>query len=222
VWGTLSLVGTDSTIKGWQSLKNKRIFLMGKGTTPDILFRYLLSIHGVNPDFDVVLDYSFPTHIDLANAATAGQAQLAVISEPLLSLTRARNPSILQLMDLNAEWAKAFPVNPAMPQTALMGRRDFIRDHPDWVMKICEAWNASIGQVNLYPEKAAARIVFHKILPDPAIAASSIPGCNLKFRYAHEIRTEIAQYLEVFYTFNPDAVGGKLPDEEFIYKKPGY
>ncbi|MFA5814372.1 MAG: ABC transporter substrate-binding protein [Bacteroidales bacterium] len=222
VWGTLYLFGSDTSINGWQSLKNKRIFLMGKGTTPDILFRYLLKIHGFKPDQDVILDYSFPTHIDLANAVSAGQAELAVISEPLISLARARNPLILQIMDLNTEWAKAFPGNPAMPQTALMGRKDFIRDHPDWIRKICEAWNRSIDQVNLHPEQAAGRIVFHKILPDPAIAVNSIPGCNLKFRYASEIRPEIGQYLQVFFTFNPNAVGGKLPDEQFICQKPDY
>jgi NitT/TauT family transport system substrate-binding protein len=222
VWGTLYLFGTDSVINSWQSLKNKRVFLMGKGTTPDILFRYLLNIHGLKPDQDVILDYSFPTHIDLANAVSANQADLAVISEPLVSLASARNPSILKLLDLNAEWSKAVPGNPAMPQTALLGRNDFIRDHPDWIRKISEAWIRSIDQVNQHPQEAAERMVFFKILPDPLIAVTSIPGCNLKFRYASEIRPEIQQYLQVFFNFNPDAVGGKLPDEQFICQKPDY
>jgi NitT/TauT family transport system substrate-binding protein len=222
VWGTLYLFGSDSSINNWQSLKNKRVFLMGKGTTPDILFRYLLNIHGIIPDKDITLDYSFPTHIDLANAVSAGQADLAVLSEPLVSLARARNPSIMQLMDLDAEWAKAFPGNPSMPQTALIGRTDFIKDHPDWITKICEAWSQSIEYVNRFPDRAAERIVFHKILPERSIATVSIPRCNLKFRYASEIRPEIEQYLQVFFTFNPDAVGGKLPDEKFISQKPDY
>lgn len=222
VWGTLYLFGSDPGIQDWQSLKNNRIYLMGKGTTPDIVFRYLLKVHDLDPDQDVILDYSFPTHIDLANAVGAGQAGLAVLSEPMVSLVRARNKSILQIMDLNAEWAGAFPEHPAMPQTALLGRKDFIRDHPDWTIKICEAWNRSINQVNLFPEKAAGRIVFHTILPDQEIAMSSIPRCNLNFRYASDIRPEIRQYLQVFLTFNPDAIGGKLPDEQFIFQKPDH
>jgi NitT/TauT family transport system substrate-binding protein len=219
VWGTLYLFGTDSAVKDWALLKGKRIFLMGKGTTPDILFRYLLNLHGLNPDSDVILDYSYPTHIDLANAVSAGQAGLAVIS---VSLAKAKNPAIIQILDLNTEWAQAFPGNPAMPQTALMGRSDFIRDHPQWVKKIADAWSRSIDEVNLNPEKAAGRIVFHNILPSPDIAVSSIPRCNLKFRFASEIRSEIGQYLQVFFTFNPDAIGGKLPDEKFICPKPDY
>ena len=220
VWGTLYLFGTDTGISGWSSLKNKRIYLMGKGTTPDILFRYLLNSHGLNPDSDVVLDYSFPTHIDLANAVSAGRANLAVISEPLVSLTRSRNPAIIQMMDLNAEWAAIFPGNPAMPQTALLGRKDFIRNHPDQVRRIAEAWSRSAEEVNLNPDRAALSIVAHGILPDADVAALSIPRCNLRFRYASDIRPEINQYLQVFLNFNPDAVGGKLPDEEFICQKP--
>ena len=222
VWGSLYLFGSDSSVQGWQSLKNKRIFMMGKGSTPDILFRYLLNYHKINPETDVILDYSFPTHIDLANAVSAGKATIAIISEPLASLAKARNPSIRLIMDLNSEWSQAFTNHPEMPQTAFIGRIDFIRDHPDWIRKICEAWNISIGQVNLFPEQAAARIVYHNILPDNKTAKNSIPGCNLKFRYASQIRPEIEQYLQVLFTFNPDAVGGKLPDEQFIYQKPDY
>jgi hypothetical protein len=59
-------------------------------------------------------------------------------------------------------------------------------------------------------------------LPDAEVARRSIPGCSLNFRYAAEIRPEIGQYLKVFFTFNPDAIGGKLPDEEFICQKPDH
>jgi len=222
VWGTLYLFGSDSSVTNWQSIKNTRIFMMGKGTTPDVLFRYLLKVHDLIPDKDVILDYSFPTHIDLANAVSSGQAKLAVISEPLVSLARARNPDVVQIMDLNKEWADAFPGNPAMPQTALIGRTDFILKHPDWVKKISEAWQLSIEEVNVNPRDAARKIVAHQILPDSAVAEKSIPGCHLKFRYADEIRSEIRQYLQVFFNFNPDAIGGKLPNEEFICTKPDY
>ncbi len=221
VWGTLYLMGSDTTLTGWSTLKNKRIYLMGQGTTPDILFRYLLKNQGMDPDTDVILDYSYPTHISLANAVAAGQAGLAVISEPLVSLARSKNPLVRQLMDLNTEWTRAFPGN-QMPQTALMARKDFLRDHPDWVMQVCDAWARSIDFVNREPVKAADRIVIHKILPNPAVAVSAIPGCNLRFRYASDIRTQISQFLQVFLTFNPEAVGGKLPDEEFIFQKPDH
>ncbi len=74
VWGTLYLFGSDTTIREWQDLKGKKISLMGRGMTPDIMFRYLARRHGLDPDKDMILDYSFPTHIELANAIAAGIA----------------------------------------------------------------------------------------------------------------------------------------------------
>jgi len=39
VWGTLYLFGSHSEISNWEDLKNKRIHLMAKGMTPDVMFR---------------------------------------------------------------------------------------------------------------------------------------------------------------------------------------
>ena len=73
VWGTLYLFGNDTTVKTWNDLKGKRINLMAKGMTPDVLFKYLLVQNDIDLSRDVILDYSFPTHIDLANAVAANQ-----------------------------------------------------------------------------------------------------------------------------------------------------
>ncbi len=58
---------------------------MAWGMISDVLFQYLLKKNGIDPQKDITLDYSFPTHIDLANAAAAGRAELGVI-EPFKSL----------------------------------------------------------------------------------------------------------------------------------------
>jgi NitT/TauT family transport system substrate-binding protein len=222
VWGTLYLFGTDSTVNSWSELKNRRVFMMGKATTPDVLFRLLLAENGLVPDADVILDYSFPTHVDLANAVRAGKADLAVLSEPMASLVRFANPEVQQLLDLNVEWQSCFPEMPDIPQTALIAHSDFLKKHPDWVWAVAESWQRSIERVNRTPDQAARKIVSHGVLPDVNIARQSIPGCNLRFRLAAEIRPEINHYLQVFYTFNPDAVGGKIPDEQFIFTKQDY
>ncbi len=222
VWGTLYLVGNDTARADWPSLKNSTIHVMGKGSTPDILFRCLLKKHGIDPDRDLVLDYSFPTHIDLANAVIAGRAPLAVLSEPMASLAMQKNPAILQKLDLNREWAASFPENPQLPQTAFLGRTDYIRAHPEQAELICSAWARSEKAVNSNPEAAALRISAHGILPAGDVALRSIPRSNLSFRLASEIRPTIMEYLSVFYTFNPDAVGGRMPDEKFIFEIPDH
>lgn len=216
VWGTLYMVGSDSGINRWKDLKGKRIYVMARGMTPDVMFRYLLKKNDIDPDSDVSLDYSFPTHIDLANAVAAGQAPLAVISEPLASLVIKRNKDIRRIFDLEEEWAKF--ENIAVAETAFLGKESVIQKDRQTVDKIVSAYAVSTKWVNQHPDSAAALIVKYGILPDAEVAASAIPGSHLKFVTAIDAEKDVEDYLYVFYKLNPDITGGKMPDENFIYR----
>jgi NitT/TauT family transport system substrate-binding protein len=214
-WGSLFLFGSDTTIKGWNNLRGKRIYLMAKGMTPDVLFRYLLSKNGLDPEKDVVLDYSFPTHIDLANAVAAGKAQLGVISEPMSSLAAAKNKDVKPLIDLNAEWQKT--EGSKMALTAFMAKKSLIEKDSKTVDKIIASYRLSAEWVNSKPDSAAALIVKYGILPDRNIAIASIPRSSLGYESAKTAEKQIMQFLEVFYKMNPEIIGGKMPDEGFCY-----
>jgi NitT/TauT family transport system substrate-binding protein len=219
VWGTLYLFGSDTSINTWDDLKGKKVSLMGRGMTPDIMFRYLAERNRLDPDRDMELDYSFPTHIELANAISAGVSKLGVISEPLVSLVMARNSSVLPLIDFNREWISLFGPDVPFAQTALLVHRNFAKEHPEIVNEYLKELNKSIQRVNDFTHEAARLIVKHNILPDSSIAVRSIPRSNLHFSYAGEEMNGIHEYFKVFYNFNPLILGGKLPDEEFYYKK---
>jgi len=214
VWGTLYLFGSDTSITRWEDLRNTRIYAMARGMTPDVLFRYLLQKNGISPDTDITLDYSFPTHIDLANAVAAGQADLAVISEPLVSLVMNRNKNVRPIFDLNREWDRQQGI--PMAQTAFSGSAEVLK-HPQRVEPLISAYERSSRWVNQNPDSAAALIVKHRILPGVEVARQSIPRSNLNFVRAGTMRSQIEDYLEVFYHMNPDIIGGKMPDEDFFY-----
>jgi len=215
VWGTMYLFGEDTTIKRWEDLRNRRVNVMAKEMTPDVLFRHLLIKNGINPEADIILDYSFPTHIDLANAVAAGQAKLGVLSEPQVSLVMKRNKNVHPIFDLNNEWNKVEGI--PIAQTAFMCKESILRDKPALVEKIIRACERSVQWVNSYPDSAAALIVKYDILPDHEVALNAIPRSNMNFRRASEIRAQITEFLDIFYKMNPDIIGGKLPDENFIY-----
>ncbi|MFO7933219.1 MAG: ABC transporter substrate-binding protein [Bacteroidales bacterium] len=214
VWGTLYLFGSDTTITRWEDLRNKRVYTMARGMTPDVLFRYLLQENGISPGTDITLDYSFPTHIDLANAVVAGRAELAVISEPLVSLVMHRNSNVRPIFDLNREWERQQGI--PMAQTAFSGSTEMLK-YPQRTERLISAYERSSRWVNQNPDSAAALIVKHDILPDAEVARQSIPRSNLHFVRAGIIQSQIREYLEVFYHMNPDIVGGKIPDEDFFY-----
>jgi NitT/TauT family transport system substrate-binding protein len=217
VWGTLYLFGQDTTIKSWRDLKGKRIYLMAKGMTPDVLFKQLLIRNGIIPDQDIKADYSFPTHIDLANAVASGQAKLGVISEPLVSMVEQKNKKVKPIFDLNEEWQKVFPETP-IAQTALLVNGQFAKNQTQNIENIIRQYQQSSVWVNQNPEKAAELIVKYNILPNIEVAKSSIPRSNLNFVEAKNIEKEIGNYLRIFYEMNPDIIGGKIPDNNFIYR----
>jgi len=220
VWGSLYLFGNDTTIRSWNDLKDKRISLMSKGNTPDVLFRYLASANGLDPEKDLQLDYSFPGHIELANAISSGISDLGVISEPMVSLVQQKNPMVKPLMDLNREWEKKFGDTIPFAQTALLVKKEFLAQHPEEVAEYLRKTEESVNWVNHFPNEAASMIKKYDILPDSVLALNSIPRCNIKYASAEQEKSGIQEYLKVFYTFNPLIIGGKLPDEKFYYQKP--
>ncbi|MBE6336961.1 MAG: ABC transporter substrate-binding protein [Lentimicrobiaceae bacterium] len=213
VWGSLYLCGTDDNINDWDDLKDKNIFLMAKGMTPDVLFRYLLKENGLTPYKDVNLDYRFPTHIDLANAVLAGRADLAVLSEPFLSLAMLKNNNINRLFDLGDKWKelKGIPI----AETALLCKSDIIEKKPEFVNKIIKIYSQSTDWVNNNINEAASLAVRYNIIDDSIAAKNSIPFSNLKVEKAKDVKNLIEQYLNVFYEMDPQIIGGKMPDEEF-------
>ena len=214
VWGTLYLFGQDTTIKSWENLPGKRIHVMAKGMTPDVLFRHLLIKNEINPEKDVILDYSFPTHIDLANAVAAGQAGLAVISEPLVSLVMQKNTTVQPIFDLNAEWQKVHKNTP-IAQTALLVHSDFAKKNSVALKNIISSYSQSSKWVNENRQKAADLIVQYKILPNAEVAKQAVPRSNIDFKEITQIQQEVEAYLKIFYNLNPDIVGGKIPDHNF-------
>lgn len=216
VWGTLYLVGSDTTIKAWSDLKGRRVYVMARGMTPDELFRYLLKRNGIDPEKDISLDYSFPTHIDLASAVGAGRASPAVLSEPLASMVTHNNKNIHRIFSLNDEWALFAGI--PLAETAFMVKNSVVRDNRELIERLLESYDASTRWVNNYPDNAASLIVKHNILPVYDAALAAIPLSNLKFVRAAGIKKEINEYLDVFYRMNPDITGGKIPDEDFIYR----
>ncbi|NMC41190.1 MAG: ABC transporter substrate-binding protein [Bacteroidales bacterium] len=216
VWGTLYLMGSDTTISEWKNLRGKRVHVMARGMTPDELFRYLLVRNGIDPGKDISLDYSFPTHIDLANAAGAGRAALAVLSEPMASIVMKNNRAVRRIFSLNEEWAK-FEGMP-LAETAFMAKRSVLENNRDLAEKIIASYKSSTIWVNKYPDSAAALIVRYNILPDFEAALNAIPLSNLKFERAFDVMDEVKEYLGVFYRMNPEITGGKIPDEGFFFK----
>lgn len=210
VWGVLYIAG-DDTIIGWDDLKGKEITTIGRGLTPDILFRYLLEENGMDPDKDIKLNYlSGPQ--ELAQAVISGQAKLAILPEPVLSTVLMKNEDIQILMDLQEEW-ELVTGKPSYPQSSLFIKDEIIEKYPDIVEMFLSEYERGIQWINDNPEEAGVYVEELNIGLNAKIAEKAIPGSNLSFVRAEDAKTAIEDFLEVLMKFSPDSIGGKLPDE---------
>jgi len=217
IWGTLYLFGKSEEVTSWEDLKGKKIHLMAKGMTPDVMFRYLLDKNGIDPQKDVALDYSFPTHIELANAVASGKADLGVISEPMVSMVISKNHRIKPVISLNEAWKNQTGME--IPQTALLVHKEFAENNKQKVNQFLKYYDEATRWINDHPKSGSQLIVKNNILESEQVAYQSIPRCNIQFTYAYDIREMVTDYLKIFHQMNPDIIGGKLPDEDFYYKK---
>jgi NitT/TauT family transport system substrate-binding protein len=217
-WGVMYAVSTDPSIKDWAGLKGEKIYVFGKGTTPDIVFRYLLQKNGLNPDTDVQLDYTLG-QVELAQSIIAGRVSLAVLPEPWVTQAAKGNSAARVVLDLQKEWEKAQGGQIAMTVTCLAVKKDLAQKHPEVVDSFLKYYKESIGWVNQNPAQAGQLVEKHQIGLKAAVAQEAIPRCYLRYADAKESMPAVKSFLKVLFEFAPQSIGGKLPDDEFYYQK---
>ena len=80
------------------------------------------------------------------------------------------------------------------------------------------AYTSSCNYISEQPLQAAELMVKHHFSPNAQVAQISIPLCDIKYVAAFAIEKELFDYLSIFYRYNPESIGGKLPSENFIYQ----
>lgn len=215
VWGSLYLAGTDTTVHSLEDLRQKTIYLMARGATPDIVFRFLLKTYNIDPEKDVMLDYTFNGHFELASAITAGRAPLGVISEPFVSLSASKNNNVKPLISLEEIWNQVHDDSVPMVQTAVMVRRDFLEKNKEIVNEFFMQYKEGVAWIQNNCRRAGLLVAGLEIVPDENVACDALKRCHIRFAFAWDEREKLDRYWKILFTFNPDAVGGKLPDLQF-------
>jgi NitT/TauT family transport system substrate-binding protein len=217
IWGTLFMAGFDS-ITSWNQLKGRTIHAMGKGLTPDIVLRVLLQKNGLRPDTDVFIDYSFPGHVELSMAAAAGKTPLSLLAEPMLSVAMEKNPALHIIFNLANEWNASFSNRYPLAQGALMVKRSYAEKNPEQVKDFTARYRKSLQWTVTHADEAAKLSVKLGLMPSVISAQNAIPRCGLNFVVADSAKNQIYKVLQIYLTQNPMVIGGKMPDNGFIYK----
>ncbi|MGM0432673.1 MAG: ABC transporter substrate-binding protein [Spirochaetota bacterium] len=195
----------------------KTIHVPGAGSSPDFVTKYVLENSGLQIDEDVELDYSINSAAQLAQMVIAGKVEHAVLPEPFASMTATKSEKVKRAVDLQEAWSDLSGQG-NYPMTALVMRSSFVEDYPAAARAMRMGVQDSIDWVNENPGEAASLIEKYEIL-SADLAEPAIPNCSLEYTPAADAVDDVEAYLSVLASFDPDSIGGDLPDEAFYMEK---
>lgn len=220
IWGLLSVVTTDPAIKSWEDLKGKQVDLFGQGATPEIALKSLIEDHKMDPKKDVSYKMAYDTPGTLVAAMASGNTKdgIAVLAEPFTSMLLAKNKNANILFDVQTEWKKSFGVG--FPMSSLVVRKAFLTEHPELVSAFLREFADNLAYANANPQMIGKLVEKMPELPfEASVVAASIPRSDYKYQSAEDAKPALTKYLKVLYDFDPQSVGGKLPEDDFYVRE---
>ena len=212
--GVLYLVEQGDTIQQVEDLIGKTIYSTGQGTTPEYTLRYLLSLHGIDPDKDVTIEYkSEAAEVTAMLAETKGA--VAMLPQPYVTAAMNQNAELRIALSVTEEWEK-LSEDSTVVTGVLVARKSFLEENKDAFSSFLDEYKESVTYANENIEDTAVLLEKFGIFK-AAIAKKAIPYCNVTFIEGEKMETLISSYLKVLYDQNPASIGGKMPEEDFYY-----
>lgn len=214
--GVLYMVSADTSVKSIADLKDKTIYLTGKGTTPDYALQYLLTENGMSVD-DCTLEYkSEPTEV--AAVLAENPDAIGLLPQPFVTAACMQNDKLSVVLDLNHEWNLVQGEGGSSMVTGVtVVRTAFLEENEEAVQTFLKEHAESAKAINDDPATGASYAVKAQIIAKEPMAQKAIPACNITCVTGAEMKQALSGYLEVLHGLAPESVGGALPGEDFYY-----
>lgn len=216
--GVLYIVENGDTVQSAADLKGKTIYASGKGATPEYALNYILQQNGLDPAADVTIEWK-SEHSECVAALAQDPSGIAMLPQPFVTTAQMKNPDLRVALDLTEEWDKV-QEDAQEPGALLTGvvvvRTEFAKENPEAVSDFLERYKASVDFVNENVDEAAQLVGQYDIVT-AEVAQTAIPECNIVCITGDEMQEKLSGYLSALNDQNPEAVGGKLPDDDFYY-----
>ena len=201
----------NETVESMADLEGKTVYAPAQN--PSFIFNYLAEENGL----DIEADNSFAQPADLRTAVAAGDADIAVLPEPMVTMALSANEDLAAVIDLTEEWDAVAPVPGSLVQGCVVVRTEFAETHPDAVAAFLEEYESSILYLTEEPEAAAQLIEDTGIFANAKVAQKALPNCNVCFVAGEDMIEEMSQFLEIMFEVAPQSIGGAVPGEDFYY-----
>lgn len=218
--GVLYLLDNGNNITSFEDLKGKTV--AAPAQNPTFIFQYLCEQNGLkvgkvgDTAADVIIDNGFTSPAELQSNVAAGNVTLAVLPEPLVTITKSANADVKVAMDLTAEWNKVSPEN-SLVQGCIVVRKEFAEQHPAEVAAFLEEYAASVNFLMNNVNEAAEMVAAQGIFAKAPVAAKAIPNCNICYMTGEDMKNAMSSFLTIMMGVQPNSIGGKLPGDDFYY-----
>lgn len=210
--GVLYLVvnGETVTVDELSDLEGMTVYAPAQN--PTFIFEAICQAAGVN----VTVDNTYAQPADLRTALAAGEVDIAVLPEPMVTIACSANESLTVALDLTEQWDAVYPVG-SLVQGCVVARTEFVEQNPEAVAAFLEEYEASIAYLSEDVSAAAQLVETSGVFTSAAVAEKAIPNCNVCFITGQEMADALGGYLEILYGLFPDSVGGAIPGDDFYY-----
>ena len=214
--GVLHILENGNSITSVADLKGKTIYTSGQGANPEYILKYVLENNNIDPEKDVTIEF-VADNDTLATLVANGTAKVAMVPEPKASACLVQNKDVRRVLNMTEEWSKVSSGDAVLMMGCVVARTEFVQQNPKAVAKFLEEYEASIAAVKGNVDTAAQQCVTFGIIPKAPIAKQAIPNSGLTFVSGAEMKKQLGAYLNVLFGYNPAAIGGALPTDEFYY-----
>ena len=216
--GVLHILGNNADITEVSQLRGKTIVSSGQGGTPEYVLQKVLEAAGLKLYKDVQVEW-LANHAEVNTRLLSEDGTVAMIPEPFVSTALAAGKEgVAEVFDLNTLWKDA--TGQELPMGVLVARKDFVDEREEDLKILLSDLQSSVDFVNGSPEEAAQLIVDKGFMGKTEIAEAAIPNCHIVL-YAGDRASEGSEILKTFnqtlFEMNPQAVGGKLPEDDLYY-----
>ncbi|MCM1118044.1 MAG: ABC transporter substrate-binding protein [bacterium] len=214
--GVLYMVSGNESIDSLESLRDRTIYLTGKGTTPDYVLQYLLTAKGISAT-ECTLEYRSEA-TEVAALLTEQPQAVGLLPQPFVTVACAQNEDLKVVLNMNEQWNLVQGEGGSGMVTGVtVVRNAFLQEYPEAVSIFMAEHAASVRAIQEDADKGAKLVVAAGIIAKEPIARKAIPLCNITYMDGEEMRRTLSGYLKVLYDLEPSAVGGALPGEDFYY-----
>jgi NitT/TauT family transport system substrate-binding protein len=214
--GHLAIVTSDTSITKITDLAGKSVLGFFRNDMPDLVFRIMARLEGMDPDKDVRLTY-VGTPMEAAQMLAAGRAETAILSEPPASaaimMASHHGRKLIRAILLQDVWIK-HKGGGGIPMVGLAVHTSLLEDAPELIPLLRDGLPQAKDWIAQHRAEAAALAEKDMQYKAP-IFLESLDHAAIQIVSAKAARAGLEEFYKALIAISPGALDGRLPDPSF-------